>query len=69
MRDRVATAQVAPQESARNPATGLRDASAYDIEKQGILDDESGRIRVRWRQLSDEAPRLVPEGLRDMIDN
>jgi ADP-ribose pyrophosphatase YjhB (NUDIX family) len=39
------------------------DGSAYDIEEQLILDDPTGRVRVRWRAPDEDHPRLVPSGI------
>jgi ADP-ribose pyrophosphatase YjhB (NUDIX family) len=44
------------------------DERAYDIEAQGILDDPSQRIRVRWRRDPLSAtPPLVPAGLKQFL--
>lgn len=43
------------------------DESAYEVEDQGILDDASQRIRVRWRDPSSAAPPLVPVGLEQLL--
>ena len=41
----------------------LADPSGYEIEEQVILDDPSGKVRVRWRGVEEDLPRLVPEGI------
>ena len=41
----------------------LADPSGYEIEEQVILDDPSGKVRVRWRGVDEDLPRLVPEGI------
>jgi ADP-ribose pyrophosphatase YjhB (NUDIX family) len=45
----------------------FRDETAYDVEEQVILDDASGRVRVRWRDRLATAPPLVPGGIGRMI--
>jgi ADP-ribose pyrophosphatase YjhB (NUDIX family) len=46
----------------------LEDEHAYEVEEQPILDDSSGRIRVRWRDASATTPPFVPDGVRQMIE-
>lgn len=41
----------------------LADPEAYEVEQRAILDDPSGRIRVRWRGPAETTPRLVPDGI------
>jgi ADP-ribose pyrophosphatase YjhB (NUDIX family) len=38
----------------------LADPAGYAIERQPILDDPSGRLRVRWRGSHETSPPLVP---------
>ena len=47
----------------------LADPSGYEIDDQAILDDASGSVRVRWRGLDEELPRLVPAGIERFTHN
>lgn len=44
------------------------DDSAYDIDEQVILDELPQRVRVRWREPPASTPRLVPDGIQQLIN-
>lgn len=47
----------------------LVDAAAYEVEQRVILDDPTGRVRVRWRLPGETNPRLVPDGIERVVQN
>ena len=48
-------------------AASFRDAAAYEIAEQRILDDAGGRTRVVWRPAAATSPPLYPEGIADLM--